>query len=376
MVKNNLILQEAIDAKFNPAPYVAEIKKVMNTAKLTKFRSEGECAKLYSAIFMSQSDTSLTFDNWCSIYTALLNDDGFMKNMCVYIALYQPQTYVGMFKPLVDTMEMELEEMHANRVRFLSDAKSFFTFIQGKFNSITTTVLSQVNGSDVVKYVQAINGQLTSYIFYINRLISREVSDSADPDEISYVVRTPLSEDVQDILKTLENKDAWITSYLAENAAEINEAIVNNAKMKVKEAYVKEQKAEKAFDEFVMKKVRAAREKRQNRKHAEMVGEALRINHELKRLLVSLGIGAFSNVWGVLYWVITTVVDKKTDKKDRALLVGQIKDELEIIEEKISQAERNGDDKAKIELIRLRQKLQREYERIQKFRYDPSNTGR
>ena len=33
-------------------------------------------------------------------------------------------------------------------------------------------------------------------------------------------------------------------------------------------------------------------------------------------------------------------------------------------------AERNGDDKAKIELIRFRQKLQREYERITKIRYD------
>ena len=39
-------------------------------------------------------------------------------------------------------------------------------------------------------------------------------------------------------------------------------------------------------------------------------------------------------------------------------------------------AERNGDDKARIELIRSRQKLEREYERIQRMRWDPQTRGR
>ena len=73
---------------------------------------------------------------------------------------------------------------------------------------------------------------------------------------------------------------------------------------------------------------------------------------------------------GVLHWIITLFIDKKTDKEDRKVLIGEIKDELEIIEEKISMAERNGDDKAKIELIRYRQKLQKEYERILHVKYD------
>ena len=47
---------------------------------------------------------------------------------------------------------------------------------------------------------------------------------------------------------------------------------------------------------------------------------------------------------------------------------------IEIIEEKISIAERNGDDKAKIELIRLRQKIQREYRRITKLPYEGSRS--
>ena len=39
-------------------------------------------------------------------------------------------------------------------------------------------------------------------------------------------------------------------------------------------------------------------------------------------------------------------------------------------------SERNGDEKARIELIRFRQKLQREYERIQRMRWDASTRAR
>ena len=76
----------------------------------------------------------------------------------------------------------------------------------------------------------------------------------------------------------------------------------------------------------------------------------------------------------VITYIVSIVIDRETDKKDRDILVGQLKDELEIIEEKISIAERNGDDKAKIELIRLRQKIQREYRRITKLPYEGSRS--
>ena len=45
-------------------------------------------------------------------------------------------------------------------------------------------------------------------------------------------------------------------------------------------------------------------------------------------------------------------------------------------EEKIQMAERNGDDKGKIELIRYRQRMQKEYQRINKFRFDPQRLNR
>ena len=107
-----------------------------------------------------------------------------------------------------------------------------------------------------------------------------------------------------------------------------------------------------------------------------MVGEALRINREIKRLLRSGAIGILNPAWGAISFIVSVVYDRATDKRDRAVLVGQLKDELEIVEEKIQMAERNGDEKARIELIRFRQKLHREYERIMRVRYDANTRAK
>lgn len=371
---HNIILQEAIDKTFNPAPIVSDFKRLMNTCALTKFKSESECAKLYSGFFVNQLETEepLTFEQWCLIYTSLLNDVKFTNNMCNFIAMYQPKLYTGMFVPLMNLIDSELNMKKANRVRYLSDAKAFFNFLQVKMDSIGETIKAQVNDQNVIKFIVTINGVITTDIFYINNLIHKEMDNAHSPDDISYVVRTPITEDVTDLLETLQNYDKWSSNY----KDTLNEGIVNTAKEKAKELYVKEQKASRAFDEFVMKKVKKIRQDRRNRKHAEMVGEALRINHEIKRLLGSLAVGAINPAIGVILWVTSVVIDRQTDKRDRDILVGQIKDELEIIEEKISQAERNGDDKAKIELIRLRQKLQKEYERINRIKFDNSRIAK
>lgn len=367
----NLFLQEAVDKTFNPATYITAYKRQMNSCKLTKFRSVGECSKFYSGFFLCQVEdggNELTFQNWTSIYNALLVDDKFCNDMVTFIAMYQPAEFTGMFVPLINLIDSELRHMQKYRLRYLSDAKAFFTMFQQKMDSIGNTIKAQINDPSTLKFIITINGMLTTHITYINRLMEHEMKVDTSADDITLVVSTPISEDVKEILDLLENYNQSIQQFMEP----INEAVINNAKMKAKEIYIKEQKASRAFDEFIMKKVKAAREKRRNRKHAEMVGEALRINNELKRLMKSLAVGAFSPTLGVILWVTSVVVDRATDKRDRDILVGQIKDELEIVDEKIQMAERNGDDKAKIELIRIRQRLQKEYERIMRYKWDPN----
>lgn len=363
----NVFLQEAVEKSFNPAPYCTEIKKVLNTCQLTKFKAKGECAKFYSAFFCNQVEDELTFDQWCLIYNTLLYDDKICSLITSFITMYQPKEYTGMFTPLIHLIDSESANMRENKVRYLSNAKAFFNFLQMKMDAITTPIRVKIVDTDVTKFVTTIMGVLNTHIFYLNNLIHRAMEESYDKDDIVQVIHTPLSEDAKSLLEMFTKYEEFENVYVEEA---MNEAVVKKAVEKAKELNVAQKKAGKAFDEMIMKKVKSIRENRRNRKHAEMVGEALRINHELKRLLGSLALGALNPALGVITWVVSVVYDRATDKKDRDILVGQLKDELEIVEEKISQAERNGDDKAKIELMRIRQRLTKEYQRVNRIRYD------
>lgn len=375
MLMNNLFLQEAVSEVFNPAPIVADFKKALNSCNLTKFRSTDACALFYSGFFMNQVQTEMSVLQWSQVYNTLLNDDKFVTQICLYISLYHPREYTGMFQPLVNLMDVELADMTTNKLRYLSDVKAFFQFLQNRFDSIGVTVRAQTNDQDAAKFLTIINGTLSSKIFYINNLIQRTIDASYDQDAITHeYYNAPLEEDAKELLSLFEHAEDHILRLM--ETTSLNEGIVNKAKEAAKIANVKRKKAERSFDELVMKKYKEYVRNRQNRKHAEMVGEALRVNHELKKILYTLPLSLINPAWTVIAWVIATVVDRATDKKDRNLLVGQLKDELEIVEEKIQMAERNGDDKAKVELIRLRQKLQREYERIQRMPFDGARMQR
>lgn len=372
----NVLLLEAVGDESPIDNAVKSIKKLMNTCKLTKYKSEAQCAEFFSIFFLcspaaSAGSEEVAFVDWCMIYNVLLSDDKFCQDLCSYMAMYQPREYVGMWNSLIRLIDSELERIRDNRLRYLSEAKAFFKAMYRVFDGIGETIKAQIIDAESVKFITTVLGVLNTHTYYITRLIQREMAET-DPNDIvmvNYVA--PLEEDVKEILWLLEHGEEEI----AKSLGPVNEAILSNAAMAAKTAKVKADKAGRNFEMFVMKQVKAAREKRRNRKHAEMVGEALRINNEIKRLLLSLGVGMLAPALGVILWVTSVVIDRKTDKRDREILVGQIKDELEIVEEKISIAERNGDDKAKIELIRIRQRLQKEYGRIQKYRWDPDRAN-
>lgn len=369
---SNIYLQEAIEpSEVKPTEVVALIKKTMNTCKLTKFKSQGECAKLYSYFFLNtlDSDVTISVNDWGIIYTTLFSDATFLDNLCLYIAMYRPKVYNNIFHVLFNQVKSEYQEAGKKKVAYLASAKAIFMMLQLRFESIRTIVISQVHDPDALKFLVVIDQTLQQMIFELKNMVQDELSADVDPDEIQPIIDVeaskPLAEDVQEIIDLLEHADEWIAEHTP-----MNEGIVNNAVQKAKEVKLNAQKATKAFDDFVMKKFRDMTLKRRNAKHSEMVGESLRITREIKRLLKSGALAILSPTIGILHWIITLFIDKKTDVKDRKVLTDEIQDELEIVEEKISMAERNGDDKAKIELIRFRQKLQREYERITKIRYD------
>lgn len=377
---SNMSIIEAIESTgVKPTQIVADIKKQMQTCRLTKFASKDACGKLYSSFFLSTLDDSQdpNVEEWGIIYNMLLCDQTFIDNMCYYVTMYQPAQYNTMFKPLYRKIESELKTCGKRKITYLGMARALLSMIQMKFNGVKSVVLPQVNSPETVKFLTVIDQTLQSMQFSLQDNIRTEIDNSADPNDVSpgpVDINTDtnmqyLEEDVCEFLYLLEHADQWIADYAKREY--LNEGIVSNAAEAAKAAKVKARKSEQAFGEFVMKKFHEMQTNRRNRKHSEMVGESLRIMHEIKRIIRSGAIYAILGpAAGVITWVTTLLIDKHTDAKDRAVLVADLKDQLEIVEEKISVAERNGDDKGKIELIRFRQKLAREYERINKVAFD------
>lgn len=381
----NMLLQEAVEStSLKIEPIVASIKKNMNTCKLTKFKSTGQCAQFYSSFFLCtlEDGQTPTVEQWGTIYTTLLSSNPFCADLAMYISLYQPTVYTGIFAPLWNLIQSELAHMKTDQVRYLAQVKAMISMLQMRLNGVGEMVKAQINDPNAIKFITVIDQTLMQFIFDLNAITQKEIEKAVKPEDIVYtkpIENVPISEGWQEILSLMENYDSWIsnrTQELMNEAAVINEGIVSNAAEKAKAFAVACKKAEREFDEFVTRKVKKMREERRNRKHAEMVGESLRINREIKRLLASGAIGILNPAWGAIAFIISVVYDRATDKKDRAVLVGQLKDELEIVEEKIQMAERNGDEKARIELIRFRQKLHREYERIMRVRYDASTRAK
>lgn len=385
--KNNYFLQEAVakTVVFDPAPLVADYKKALNTCALTKFKSEDACFLFFSGFFMNQVKIDdIKVENFIQVYNILWNDPKFVNNLTLYMGIYKPGVYEGMFKTIMNMVDSELSTMKVNRLQYISNVKAFLDNLIVRFGSIKYSIEAQTSQVDSTKFVMTVLSTLQSYYFYMNSLTKREIQSTHNADDIEYIyeVRT-LPEDAQSIIDDMFHAEEQISEmtqkFLSEATAgeALNEGIVNKAVEKAKEANFARKKAENWFEEKITKKVNDLRNQRRNRKHAEMVGEALRINHEIKRLLRSGLLYIIPNIGpaaAVITYIVSIVIDRETDKKDRDILVGQLKDELEIIEEKISIAERNGDDKAKIELIRLRQKIQREYRRITKLPYEGSRS--
>ena len=381
----NMMLQEAVESvvtTVKPDDIAAVIKKTMNTCKLTKYKSETACSQFYSTFFMCTLAEKVqpTVEQWGSIYTILLSNDSFCADLAGYMAIYRPAVYTGMFAPLWGLVQSELANMSRNQVRYLTLTKAMFTMIQTRIAGVGELIRTQTLDPEALKFSSVADQTLTQYVFDLSNLLQRELEKSIKPDDIVVTVRhpKPMEEDVVEVLAVLANATEWINeeaSYLIEQEL-MNEGIVSNATIKAKSAGIAMKKAERNFDEFVMKKVKEMRQKRRDRKHAEIVGEALPITHEIKRLIKSGGLAIINPALGVLHWFVTLMIDRKTDAKDRAVMVRELKDTIEIIDEKIQMAERQGDDKERIELIRIRQRYVREYDRINKIRFDAETRGR
>lgn len=88
------------------------------------------------------------------------------------------------------------------------------------------------------------------------------------------------------------------------------------------------------------------------------------ISKIFKLCLVNLAAWGINPFLGVVSAIVTLCMQAKVRRRERNKLLRELKNELEIVEEKLRDAESSGDRKAKYNLIRIRQKMKSEIERI------------
>lgn len=382
MVLNYALLEAVSDTpKVDWQKVETEFKKKMNTCKLTKFKSEKDCDDFYSGFFMNMItvDPPLSFQDWAIIYNDMLSEVSFVNSLVFFIVLYQPKDYQRMFYGIRSCLMNELPQIRKrlnadkpdsvqgkNILNQYSRALASMRSIQRGFDTVCTMVKTQNNDQNVMIFCSIINTSLQELVSYVERQIRKMIESEADPESIEIHYRHPLAESTEELIDDLFS--IFNETTYAE-IAELNEGIINTAKEKANVAAVKMKKLEERIDQTIMQKWKKLREGQRNRKHAEMVGEALRITHEINRVLVAAPVALINPMVGIMIWAASFAFDRATDMKDRNILIDDLKDKLEIVEEKIQIADRKGDDKERIELIRIRQKLARELKRISHVKY-------
>lgn len=366
MIRKNYVVMEAAEKIFNPSEYVAAFKKSLNVCKLSKYKSDKSCADFYSAFFMNNLNVTepLTFDQWGVIYNNLLADESFVTDLGIFIAMYQPAQYTGIFEKLKDIVISE-SETATNKVRYLSNARAIITMMKSRLNAVGTTITAQTFDPNVTKFIMVMDGSLFTILSMINKFLSREIVKTDDTESTISIHQTTLSEDAEELINMFEASfNPLVKDYQDTYNEFINEGVVLAAKDKL----LKLKRMEQDFNNRVARKWNQIKQERQTRKHAELVGESLRLTNEIKRILVSAPAAIINPGLPIIIWAVTLMIDRRTDLRDRNIMIRQLKDELEILEEKIRIAESKSDDKEKIELIRIRQKLTHEYERISKVK--------
>ena len=346
-MNSTLILIEAQAKMEEQVSTTKTMKSQLNQCALAKYKS----AQLNDKFFLSYFNNAFEgggfegFKDISRMYNDTLSDDGFYSKLGYYLALYNPTNLMTIFNGLKRLIEGELVD-NKKPLLYLNEAKASISFMRTKFEALFNTILPQVlYDVGVDKFKKAVLFSLDS--------ISNDISK-----RISEITLKDTSMSAAMVKENLENDAPLIAKYT------LHEGAIDKMKDKAKVVKVDYKKIEDAFDRNVTKVITDLRRRRQHEKHAQMVGESLRVSREIKRVFRSLPIALINPAVAAIVYISSIIIDKNTDADDRAVLIGDIRLEIKILEMKIETAERNGDEKEKIQLERAKDKLERTLERM------------
>ena len=397
----NVYLAEAVEKTESIDKVVKELKSLLNNCKLTKFRSIDSCTSFYSTFFVNSTpdnEEDLTFSDWYNIYIQLLSQPNFKANLIFYISLYHPTRYDFIFKALKFAIERESASVR-DVVYYYSDVKAKLYQLQSAFGGVTDAAMKQSLSQETVQFSKAINGTLSDMISWVNRAQDKKLLERDDGDGIRKVVRPyPMGESAEEKINLKEKleldentlnetmtivKDFYsylletdLSSYINEDVADAVSDLKDSAQYKallaedkVSSAAGKASRAVQTFDRTISGYIKRFKQYQKNRQIKEMLGESYHIMRELIRLTASVSVGLLNPIIGVIIYLVSWFITVKTNQRDTRKFIEMIEDELEILEEKIQIAERRGDDKGKIQLMRMRQKMKHQLDRLNRKAY-------
>lgn len=101
----------------------------------------------------------------------------------------------------------------------------------------------------------------------------------------------------------------------------------------------------------------------------ELINNRTKLSTVIKRVTV-VGVSAYLNpILGLIALYTQVVVRKGLKEREKNRILADIKGELEIVEEKIKDADNNNDRNKKYELMRLRRELKKQEEKIRYARF-------
>ena len=393
----NVYLAEAADKVKDISNIVSSIKAQMNKCKLTKFKSVEECVEFYIVFFTNSTPegfNEIAFNDWFEVYNQLFSQPQFKANLIFYLSLYKPNRYDGLFKPLLMEITREAAEAR-DKLVYYSDVKAKLTQLRADFAGVCQAAMSQSVSQEPVQFCKAIDGALSDMIVAVSRAQENKLLERDNGDGIRKVIRPyPMREDAEEVIDedVQEARDfvALLESFdldlvmnedVADKLSDIKDSAEYHALVAEDRAIHGAEKVSRAigtFDRKVSSWIDKFRNYRKEKKIKAMLGETHHVMREILRITGAIVASAvapagtsklFRALIGIVIYFCSWWITGKTNQADLRKFIQMVEDELEIVDKKIEQAERAGDDKGVVQLMRLRQKLKHQHDDLMRKAY-------
>lgn len=248
-----------------------------------------------------------------------------------------------------------------------ANAKVIDKYIK-KYEKEVEKMNDKVNNCKNPKQKKYLQEELNSLENGLNNLISYK--DSLEDEEKTIVTKRikDTSSNLEESVNSMLDEYVVLTEeqklVLFSDEEFLSEGIIDKAKVMKHDIGKKVD----SMDKWFQNTARTIKYGIQNNKRSEVVeGDFFpKVSKMVKRAIILGAAWAIEPAIAVIGAVSVFVLSKKGTETQRKKILKEIKNELELVEEKIKDADSNNDKKKKYQLIRLRQKLQNEKDRIQR----------